>query len=66
MTESCTASRLFVKHWGYPDALQWDPTWGPSLPHFIDKIQQTIDSWEGVGNYQLDVIDMSGYNTLNE
>ena len=56
---------LFVKHWGYPNALQWNPTWGPSLPYFIDKIQRTIDAWEGIGNYKLDMLDLSVFGRLN-
>ena len=40
--------------------------WGPSLPYFIDKIQRTIDSWEGTGVYSLDVIDLSGFEKLNK
>ncbi len=57
---------LLLKHWGSPNALQWNPTWGPSLPYFIDKIQRTIDSWEGTGVYSLDVIDLSGFEKLNK
>lgn len=61
-----TPALIMVKHLGYPESLQWNPTWGPSLPYYIDTIQRRIDSWEGEGAYRLDVIDLSAFRKLDE
>ena len=55
---------LLVKHLGYKDALQWNPTWGPSLPFYVERIRQIIDSWEGQGAYPLDVVDFSDFDRI--
>ena len=54
---------LLLKHLGV-SPIQWNPTWGPSLPHFVDKIQRAIDSWEGAGAYSLDVVDLSEFEPV--
>ena len=55
---------LLIKHLGYQDALQWNPTWGPTLSHYVNIIQQEIDSWEGAGTYRLDMINLANFEGI--
>jgi len=57
---------LFAKHLGYSNEETWSPFWGPMLSFQLEKIQRTINQWEGADAslYQLVPFDVGSYDEV--